>query len=224
METPSFGNGWEGRIVEGRFPLLEWLESSADSESFFTVLQGLQHAVIQLIRTNDAEAELFIAQWNLAKSLSHPHLAKVFAAGRCVIDRDDLVYVVSERTQGTLAKLIQSGALGADHARDLFTPVLDALSYLHENSVVHGFINPSHIQLNGQTPKLAMTDLLIAGSGNRSVLKPDGYSAPELQHGVVSAAADTWSIGMTLWEAMTQTLPTWDASSNNDPEVDESFK
>ncbi len=218
-----FGNGWEGRVVEGRFPLLEWLEGAGNSCSFLTVLQGMQEAVIQLTLAGGADADAFIAQSTFAMTLSHPHLAKVFAAGRCAIDRSDLVYVVTERPYATLSKMIEDRRLKADPAREFFNPVLDALSYLHKNGVVHGFVNPSNIQLADLKPKLAMTDLLVAGSAKRSIPGTGKYDAPELPRGVVTAAADVWSVGMTMWEAMTGTPLSWDSLRNEDPTVTEAL-
>jgi protein TonB len=223
MGTASFGNGWEGRVVEGRFPLLERLGGSENCGSFLTVLQGLQEAVIQLILPGDAEAETYIAQWDFARALSHPHLARLFAEGRCVIDRNDLVYVVTERPYATLSNIIQTRTLKADSTRESFTPVLNALSYLHKNGVVHGYINPSNIQFADMKPKLSMTDLLIAGSVKRSFSGSGNYDAPELTHGNVTAAADAWSVGMCLCEAMTESLPSWDPSKNAEPEVTKSM-
>ncbi|MGA9584157.1 MAG: TonB family protein [Terracidiphilus sp.] len=219
MGTASFGNGWEGRVVEGRFPLLERLGGSENCGSFLTVLQGLQEAVIQLILPDSDEAESYVAQWDFARTLSHPHLARLFAEGRCVIDRNNLVYVVAERGSTTLSNIIQTRALKADSAREFFTPVLDALSYLHKNGVVHGYINPSNIQFADLNPKLPVTDLLIAGSAQRSFSGSGKYDAPELMHGNVTAAADTWSIGMCMFEAMTQIPPSREASRYEDPDV-----
>ena len=219
METACFGNGWEGRVVEGRFPLLERLGGTESCASFRTVLQGLQEALIQLILPGGAEVETYIAQWDFAKGLSHPHLAKVLAEGRCVIDRNDLVYVVTERPYATLAMVIKTRTLKADSARETFAPVLDALSYLHKNGVVHGHVNPSNIQIADMKPKLSVTDLLIADSVKRGISSLSNYDAPELMHGIVTAAADMWSVGMSLCEAMTEALPFWDPSKTEDPEV-----
>src|ERR1700739_3789193 len=146
MATGSFGNGWEGRVVEGRFPLLERLGGAEIYASFLTVLQGLKEAVIQLVLPRGDESETCLAQWEFARGLSHPHLAKVFAEGRCVIDRNDLVYVVTERPYATLSQTIETRTLKADSARETFDPVLNALSYLHQSGVVHGHVNPANIQ------------------------------------------------------------------------------
>jgi len=221
METTSFGRGWEGRVVEGKFPLLEWLGGSGNCGLFFTVLRGMQQAVIELKLSDGAEADAYLAQWKFAMGLSHPHLVKVIAAGRCSLYGSELVYVVKERCGGTLSKLIRSGSLQAERAREIFIPVLDALAYLHKNDVVHGHVNPLNIQFAGSTVKLAATDLLSAGSVTRSISAPGTYDAPELAHGAVVGAADTWSVGMTLWEAMTQDIPSWDLRRSEEPEVPE---
>jgi TonB family protein len=223
METAAFGNGWEGRVVEGRFPLLERLEGSENCVSFLTVLQGLQEAVIQLISTDAAESDAYIAQWEFVKTLSHPHLAKILAAGRCVIDQRDLVYVATERPYATLSQTIQTRTLKADSARETFDPILNALSYLHKNGIVHGHVNPSNIRLAEMKLKLSVTDLLIAGTGKRSISRRGNYDAPELTQGVATEASDVWSFGMTLCEAMTEALPSWDRSRDDEPEVTKSL-
>ena len=223
METVSLGGQLEGRVVEGRFPLLECLSASGNCSSFLTVLQGLQEAVIQLISTDRAEADECIAQWDFAMALSHPHLTRVFAAGRCVIDGNDVVYVVTERSYATLSKIIRGRTPKVGTAREIFNPILSALSYLHQNGVVHGYINPSNILLANMEPKLSGANFLMAGSVTRRIPGSGDYDAPELSYGVVTGAADIWSVGMTLWEAMTQTLPRWDASTHAEPVVTESL-
>src|ERR1700733_9931944 len=160
----AFVDGWEGRVIEGRFPLLERLAGNEDYGSYFTVLQGLHQAVIQLISTNSPEVYTAIAQADFAMSLSHPHLERILATGRCVIDGMGLVYVVSERSSTNLLEMLEKGPLTADRSREIFEPVVNALSYLHRKAVIHGHLNPSSIHFAGSKPKLAITDLLIAGS------------------------------------------------------------
>src|SRR5207245_8976908 len=117
------------------------------------------------------------------------------------------------------SKIIRGGTLKADSAREIFNPVLNALSYLHENGVIHGYINPSNILLADLKPKLSATNLLVAGSSKRSIPVSGKYDAPELRQEAVTAAADTWSVGMTMYEEMTLALPSWDSAVNEDPGV-----
>ena len=219
METASFGELWEGRVVEGRFPLLKRLGGTENCGLYLTVLQGMHEAIIQLISTEDAQAETDIAQWTFAQSLSHPNLAKVLAAGRCVIDGKNLVYVVGEPSSTNLAKTIENGRLEAAQAKEIFHPIVDALEYLHSHGVVHGHLSPSNIHFAGSNPRLLLTDLLIAGPVKRSISQAGNYDAPELRRGEATAAADTWSLGATIWEAMTQAPPSWDLWRDEEPEV-----
>ncbi|MGA8087941.1 MAG: protein kinase [Terracidiphilus sp.] len=219
MEMVSFGEGWEGRVVEGQFPLLERMGSTENCALYFTVLKGMQEAIIQLISTDDAQAKTDIAQWTFAKSLSHPNLAKIFAAGRCLIDGKSLVYVVGEPSSTNLAKTIESGRLAVDRAKEIFNPIVDALKYLHRNGVVHGHLSPSNIHFAGSKPRLLLTDLLVAGPVKRSISAAGNYDAPELRHGEATAAADTWSLGLTIWEAMAQAPPSWDLRRAEEPQV-----
>jgi serine/threonine protein kinase len=190
---------------------------------YFTVLQGMQEAIIQLIATDEVQANTDIAQWNFAKSLSHPHLAKVFDAGRCVMDDKSLVYVVGETSSTNLAKMIEGERLGEDRAKEIFHPIVGALSYLHSSGVVHGHLNPSNIHFAGSKPRLLLTDLVIAGPVKRNISAPSDFDAPEVRNGEVTAAADTWSLGLTMWEAMTQTHPSPDLWREKEPEVPDSL-
>ncbi len=219
MEKVSFVDGWEGRVIEGRFPLLERLGGNENCGSYFTVLQGMHEAIIHLISTNSAEADAATVQWQFAMSLSHPHLERILAEGRSVIDGKEVVYVVCERSTTNLAKTIESGALTADRARGIFGPIVDAVSYLHSNGIIHGHLNPSSIHFAGANPKLAINELLIAASGKRRISSPGNYDAPELWQGEASAAADTWSLGLTMWEAMAGAPPSWDLWRDEEPEV-----
>jgi TonB family protein len=43
------------------------------------------------------------------------------------------------------------------------------------------------------------------------------YDAPELARGQITPAADVWSLGVTLVEALTQRLPVWDMAKSVEP-------
>ena len=49
MKSGSICEGWEGRTIDGKFPLLEWLGGWAEQCVFLTVRQGMQTANIKLI-------------------------------------------------------------------------------------------------------------------------------------------------------------------------------
>ncbi|WP_348261608.1 protein kinase [Telmatobacter sp. DSM 110680] len=174
----------------------------------------MQPAIIQMILADGEAADSVLAQWTFTKGLSHPHILKILDAGRCVMDDRELVYVVTESSDAALSKIMRGGMLEAARTREIFNPVLSALLYLHDSGVIHGHVNPSTIQFASAKPKLSVADVLIAGSVRRKIAGAGLYDAPELQHDIVSAVADTWSVGLVMYEAMTDAPLSLDSVEN----------
>ncbi len=87
MNATAVRSKWVGRVIDGRFTLLEWLGGSARSAVYVTQLPGdpTQKATIKLIPADD-EGEARVADWAAAADLSHPHLIRPLHVGRCKID------------------------------------------------------------------------------------------------------------------------------------------
>lgn len=219
MRTATIRAEWEGRLLDGRFPLLEWLGGSEDRGIFLTVLKGIQRAAIKLYLAENLEADAHLTQWQTTKSLSHPHIAPVLEFGRCTIEGTELVYVVTELAERVLSQFIQDRPLKVTEARDILEPTLDAVEYLHEKGYVHGHIKPSNILIVNGELKISGDDFLLAAGVAKEIANPSVYDAPELTMGNISAAADTWSIGMTLSEALMQRTPIWNRGGNLEPIV-----
>ena len=222
MTSVSVFEGWEGRTVGGKFPLLEWLGGSADRGVFLTVRQGTQTACIKLVLAGGPQADAYLAQWEAAKPLSHPNLVSVLESGRCTIDGKNLVYVLTDRAEAALSGITPRKALDPDKAREILDRVLDALSYIHEKGFIHGHIKPSNILLVADEWKLSADSLRTAGEGQKARHESDTYDAPEVIEGRLTAAADVWSLGMTMAESLMARPPAWDESTPSDPAVRES--
>jgi TonB family protein len=205
---------WEGQVVNGTFPLRQYLGGSDHSAVFLTERRGRdpQKAAIKLIAVDPANAEVRLARWEFAAKLSHPHLLRLFETGSCQLDNVVLLYVVMEFAEENLAQILPQRALTPDEARDLLEPALDALAYVHGKSLVHGSIKPSNIMAAQDQLKLSSDTLLrvddpASGAPKTNVVYPSVYDAPEISSGTISPASDSWSLGMTLMEALTQRLP-----------------
>jgi len=166
MKAPSVFEELEGRTVDGKFALLERLGGSADCGVFLTLHQG-QKAVIKLIRAEGADADLCLLQWDLAKTLSHPHLAQVFETGHFSLDSTGVVYVVTEYGDELLSQILKVRALEERETREFLDSVLDALSYLHEKGIVYGHLKPSNILRSGGTVKLAGDNFISFGAAQK---------------------------------------------------------
>src|SRR3974390_2615699 len=111
MKSGSICEGWEGRTVDGKFPLLEWVGGWAHRCVFLTVRQALQTANIKLIVASGKDADAYLAKWEAAKVLPHPSLVQMMETGRYAIDGKELVYVVTEKADTFLSEIIPRKAL-----------------------------------------------------------------------------------------------------------------
>jgi eukaryotic-like serine/threonine-protein kinase len=212
---------WEGQIVEGIFPLRQYLGGSDHSAVFLTE-HGAgepQKAAIKLFPADPATADSQISRWEFASQLSHPNLLRIFRAGRCQLGGDDLLYLVMEYAEEDLADILPQRALTPEETRDMLFPVLDALEYLHGKVFVHGDLKPANILATGDHLKLSSDAISRIGEAQSASKRASAYDPPEAACGMLMPAADVWSLGITLVEVLTQHLPEWPSGPNREPLV-----
>jgi TonB family protein len=225
MKTSAIRSDWAGHIIDGRWPLLQWLGGSAWSGVFLTQLPAdpSQKAVVKLVPADSPDTEAHIEARAFATTLSHPHLMRIFHHGRCQIEGDALVYTVTEYAGEILSQIIPERALTPAEAGEMLDPLLDALSYLHAKGLVHGHLKPSNILVVDDQLKLSVDTLHLAGADGADIPALTVHDAPEIANGSILPAADAWSLGVTLVEALSQQPPSWDRSTKIDPVVPESI-
>jgi serine/threonine protein kinase len=204
---------WEGQIVNARFLLQRYLGGSEHSAVFLTT-RGTppQKVAIKFIQVDESDAQLRLSHWLRAAKLSHPHLLRNFESGRCRLGDFDLLYVLMEYAEENLSQFLSQRPLTPAEARDVLTPTLQALAFLHGEGLVHAHLRPSNI--------LAIEDQLkLSNDGVSSIAEhaeqspaaetqqsaaaasprhPSPYDAPEIARGIISPAGDIWSLGITL--------------------------
>jgi eukaryotic-like serine/threonine-protein kinase len=218
MNAVSIRGDWVGQVIDGKYPLIEWLGGSGTSGNFLTELDGLgsRKAAIKLLLSSP-QAEDRFAGWKAAASLSHPHLARIIHYGRSEVDAGPVLYIVSELAEELLSQIIPERALSTEEARQMLSPVLDALGYLREVGYVHGHLKPSNILVVENDIKLSSDALIPIGKHAPELLTNDIHIAPEVATDPVAPPADVWSLGITLVEALTQQPPIWDAATDSEP-------
>ncbi len=205
MSAPTeVWNKWEGRVVDGKFPLRQWLGGSDHSAVFLTEPAGAgpQKAAIKLIRADNDSAQL--SRWAESAKLSHPHLLPLLEYGRGQIDDTPFLYVVMEYAEENLAEIIPLRALSPDEASAMLRPAAEALRALHQADFVHGRIKPANIMAVDNQLKISIDGL---GKAGEPTAAPSLYDAPEIASTGLSTAADVWSLGGTLLAVLTQIQP-----------------
>src|SRR5713101_1240813 len=206
MNTAAARQNWEGQIVDGKFPLVKWLGGSEQSSVFRTQLPGkpAQAVAIKLVSPEAGNAANLVSRWQLAATLAHPHLLRVFHAGQCKINGAPLIYVVVEYAEEDLSQVLPARALSPQEARETLLPLLDALSYLHSRGLVHGRVKPSNIMAVGDQLKLSSDSVRAANESGDLALPRSAFDAPEVARGGMSRASDIWSVGVTLVRCLSQ--------------------
>jgi eukaryotic-like serine/threonine-protein kinase len=176
---------------------------------------GRQVAVKALRRELAADAtflERFRREARAAAGLSHPGVAGVYDYG----ELGGQPFIVMELVEGeTLAeRLAAGGRLPWREAFAVGEQVATALAAAHAHGLVHRDVKPANILL-GRDGRAKVTDFGIAQAAQAATLTRTGmvlgsanYVAPEqAKGGHVGPAADLYSLGCVLFEAVTGETP-----------------
>ena len=145
----------------------------------------------------------------LLASMSHPNIVTVITAEK----EDDVFFIVMEYVAGqTLEHLImREGALELTRALDFACQMCNAVDHAHRAGVLHRDLRPGNMLIS-ETGMLKVTDfgtsrfLEIAAHGTTVIGSPP-YMAPEQFYGKAVFASDVYSVGVTLYQMLTGSLP-----------------
>ncbi len=171
---------------------------------------------IKILKRTLADDPMFLERFRrearAAAVVNHPNVARVFDYG----ERGGEPYIVMELVEGeTLAERIdRQGPLPWREAFDIAEQVAGALAAAHAQGVVHRDIKPANILLDA-SGQVKVTDFGIARAAQATTLTRPGmvlgsanYVAPEQAQGnSVGPAADMYSLGCVLFEAVTGSTP-----------------
>jgi serine/threonine protein kinase len=149
---------------------------------------------------------------NAAQLRNHPNIVTV----RDVVEEDGAPWIVMQLVAGhSLAEDIAAGGpLSADQVGYVADSLLKALGAAHAAGIVHRDVKPANVMFT-ETGEVLLTDFGIAVHEADTTLTSTGmlvgsvdYMAPERIRGQDSAAAgDMFSLGVTLYQAVTGVSP-----------------
>jgi len=145
----------------------------------------------------------------LLASMSHPNIVSVLTAEK----QDDVVFIVMEYVPGeTLESLIiREGVLDLAKALDFSCQICNAVGHAHGAGVLHRDIRPGNM-LVSESGMLKVSDfgtsryLEIAAHGTTVIGSPP-YMAPEQFYGKAVFASDIYSVGVTMYQMLTGSMP-----------------
>jgi eukaryotic-like serine/threonine-protein kinase len=158
-----------------------------------------------------AMGERFLREIKVHASMVHPNIAGLHTALR----HGDSYLMVMELVEGrSLAAAIRGGPLDPAAGVDVILQVLAALAYAHRRGVIHRDIKPANIIVRDDGV-VKVTDFGIARSSAAPHLTATGsligslyYMSPEqIQALPVDRRSDLYSVGVTLYEALTGRPP-----------------
>ena len=170
---------------------------------------------------NARQIKLFVNESTALSLLSHPNIVQVYNT----VITNSTKYIIMEYVEGiTLKKHIDHrGALPEREVLYYASQILSALDYIHSKGIVHCDIKPQNIILlqNGSIKVadfgIARLDAMLDRSKERSdtALGTVYYVSPEQAQGKApKPESDLYSLGVMLYEAMTNRLPFYHENPN----------
>ena len=206
-----------GRVLDDRYRIKSLVGSGGMSRVFLAddLVRGRELAIKMLrqeIAEDEDSVERFIRESNAVSMLSHPNIVSVFD----VSVSSDEKYIVLEYAEGITLKeyLKENGPLSPDEAIRISVQILSGLQHAHSRGIIHRDIKPQNIII-APDGSIKLTDFGIAKIHNSDTIsKPDKaigsvhYISPEQASGTpVNAPSDLYSVGVILYEMITNRLP-----------------
>jgi len=173
----------------------------------------------------DGFRERFLRESRLAARLDHPSVVPIFDSRE--VD-GELIVAMRLVEGGDLRRLIdRDGPLSPTRAIALLGQVAEALDAAHAAGIVHRDVKPHNILVEGERAYLSDFGLAkaLGESGvvsGGSVVGTVEYMSPEQwRGGSVGPAADVYSLGCVLYEALTGIAPYARKEADTEPEMPE---
>jgi hypothetical protein len=155
------------------------------------------------------EFRRFESEARLLAGIDHPNIVTIFDFGK-EENYGNFYYTMTFVAGETLRQRLARGPLSVEEACKICIEILDGLATLHEQRIVHRDIKPANLLL-GHDGRSRLSDLGIARVETERSKTRTGtavgtalYMSPEQARGrPVDTRSDLFSVGLTLYEALT---------------------
>jgi serine/threonine-protein kinase len=173
------------------------------------------------VRHDPSVWELFRDEAETVAVLAHPNIVPIFEMG----ENDDCYFQVMQFVEGDNLRTVIKGRLNhplpskrllpLNETAGILCSVLDALTYAHEEGVVHQDVKPSNIIIDARHHRPYLMDFGIARvmaaeyKSEGKIVGSPLYMSPEQAAGDdTDGRSDIYSLGIILFEMVAGILPT----------------
>jgi hypothetical protein len=210
----------EGRgLVLGRYRPLRPLGTGGSGTVWLArdEQNGLDVA-LKIVAREGKAAQRAEREAQAAAKLRHPSCLRAYAFAR----DPRHVYIAYEFVPGrTFREAMRAGELDDASAIEACAQICEGLAHAHRAGILHRDVKPSNVLLaDGERMSARLLDFGLARMAEAETLTAQGdvpgtlaYIAPERLAGEdATEAADVWSVGVMLWEALAGRHPFWQTS------------
>lgn len=208
---------WCGKVIDGKYKILEAIgkgglgtvyKAEELTSDRIVAIKLLKYAAVDAVKVRRFEQLATVAKaWN------HPNSIQVYDHGRL----NEQPYLVMEYIEGeSLASILREhGPLPPVKCLQLFSQVMEGLKAAHHRGMLHRDVKPSNIiVVKGLVDLVKVVDFGLSGhflvqlqdndNGCNAISRSPIYMSPEQCQGrKLTLESDVYSLGVTLYEALT---------------------
>ena len=206
----------EGMFLADRYEIIEQIGTGGMADVYKAKCHKLnRYVAIKVMKSEFSQDKTFVSKfWAEAQSaagLVNPNVVNVYDVGV----ENGIYYIVMELVEGiTLKKYIEKrGRLTYKEAVSIAIQVANGMDAAHKHNIVHRDIKPQNIIISKEG-KVKVTDFGIAKVASSATINTSAsmgsvhYISPEQARGGYSdERSDIYSLGITLFEMLTGTVP-----------------
>ena len=199
----------------GKYQILDRLGAGGFGTVYLAMDRLLNRKVALKIPHHQGDEQGLLLEPRIMAALKHSNIVELITVEK----KDDTFFMVLEYVDGeSLDKLIRrERTLAPARALEIGIDVCTAIGFAHAHQVIHRDLRPANILVNREGVA-KVTDFgtsrfleLQKEDFARTRIGSPPYMAPEHFRGRAVFQSDLWSLGITIYEMLTGTVPFYDA-------------